>query len=315
MKNIIKYNSLILILFVLLISCEDPDAIRIPEFLDAANMRMQLDPNFTSLKADDLDNAKIVVSIFTDNQNLQEMILSVTYYNFQQDSNYTRRPIRNYNQADFDAANGAIRDVTFTSQELAELFNIPLTEMGGGDRFDFYNVTSLTNGMVFPDTVRLPGGDVLNVTPNIINSALTTSFSVGWTSYVACPTDPALYTGEYFLEQTAGPDDPFFGNPVRFTPMVVNIESLSPIERSFDCTYLTFEGIEFRFLLICDNILINFTSALSCSSGLRWANQNPPGPYNPDDDTDLIILELENMDGDCGVAAAEPLTLTLTKVQ
>lgn len=243
------------------------------------------------------------------------MELSVTYYNFQQDSNYSRRPIRNYNQADFNAANGAIRDVTLTSLELAELFGITLADMGGGDRFDFYNVTSLTNGMVFPDTINLPGGNVVNVTPNIINSALTTSFSVGWTSYVACPIDPALYTGDYYLEQTSGPDDPFFGNPVRFAPMVVNITALSPIERSFNCTYFTFDDIEFRFLLICDNVLINFMSALSCATGLRWANQTPPGPYNPNDDTDLIILELENMDNDCGLSIAEPLTLTLTKVQ
>jgi hypothetical protein len=309
------YPLIMMIIISTFISCEDPEAIRLPEIIDAANMRIQLDPEFTSLKADDLENAKIVFSLFSENTNLEEMELSVTYYNFQQDSNYSRRTIRVYKQADFDATNGAIRDVTFTSDELAELFGITVEDMGGGDRFDFFNVTSLTNGMVFPDTVNLPGGDVVNVQPNIINSALTTSFSVGWTSYVACPIDPTIYTGDYYLEQTAGPDDPFFGEPVRFAPMVVNITALSPIERSFQCTYLTFEDIEFRFLLICDNVLINYTSSLACSIGLRWANQSPPGPYNPDDDSELIILELENMDADCGVAQAEPLTLTLTKVE
>ena len=314
MKRFI-YPLLLAIGFLTITSCEDPDAIRLPEFVDAANMRIQLDPDFTSLRADDLDNARIVFSLFSENTNIEEMELIVTYYNFQQDSNYSRRPIRVYRQADFDAANGAIRDVTFTSDELAELFGITIGDMGGGDRFDFFNVTSLTNGMVFPDTVRLPGGDVVNVTPNIINSALTTSFSVGWTSYVACPIDPAIYTGEYYLEQTAGPDDPFFGNPERFAPMVVNITALSPIERTFDCTYLTFDDIEFRFLLICDNVLINFMSALACSTGLRWANQSPPGPYDPVDDSELTLLILENMDADCGIPQAEPLTLTLTKVQ
>jgi len=314
MKRFI-YPLILLISFSTFISCEDPDAIRLPEFIDAANMRIQLDPDFTSLKADDLDNAKIVFSLFSENTNLQEMVLSVTYYNFQQDSNYTRRPIRSYVQADFDATDGAIRDVTFTSQELAELFSVQLSDMGGGDRFDFFNVTSLTNGMVFPDTVSLPGGDVVNVTPNIINSSLTTSFSVGWISYVACPIDPTLYTGDYYLEQTSGPDDPFFGNPVRFAPEVVNITAPSPIERTFDCTYFTFDGTEYRFLLICGNILINQPSGVGCGTGLRWANQSPPGPYNLDQDDELIILHLENMDSDCDLAAAEPLTLTLTKVQ
>ncbi len=107
------YPLILAIGFLTITSCEDPDAIRLPEFMDAANMRIQLDPDFTSLKADDLDNAKIVFSLFSENTNLQEVVLSATYYNFQQDSNYSRRPIRIYSQSDFDATNGAIRDVTF----------------------------------------------------------------------------------------------------------------------------------------------------------------------------------------------------------
>lgn len=59
------YPLIVIVSFSTFISCEDPDAIRLPELTDGANMRIQLDPDFTSLKADDLDNAKIVFSLFT----------------------------------------------------------------------------------------------------------------------------------------------------------------------------------------------------------------------------------------------------------
>jgi hypothetical protein len=314
MKNIIKYNPLILIFIVLFISCEDPDEIRLPEFLEGVNLRIQVDPDFNTLTADDLENAKIVFSVFSENKNLQEVEISVEYFNFQQDSNYSRRPIRVYNQADLDAANGAIRDVTITSQELAELFGVTVNDMGGGDRFDFYNVTSLSNGMVFPDMVNLPGGDINNVAPSIINGP-TSSFTMGWTNYVACPIDdPTIYTGEYFIEQTSGPDDPFFGNPYRIESGVVNLVATSPIERSFELTYFTFTGIEFRFLLICGDVIINQNSGVSCSVGLIWGNQSPATAYDPVDDSELVILALENIAGDCGLPVAEPTVLTLTRI-
>jgi hypothetical protein len=188
MKNIIKYTSLIFILLLLFIGCEDPDAIRIPDFEEGANVRIVMDPEYSSLRADDLNNAKLVFSIYSENTNLDIVEISASYYNFAQDSNYSRRIVKTYTQSDFNAANGAIRDVTLTAAELANIFGVgEATDLGGGDRFDFYNVTTLTNGLVFPDTISLSTGDFLNVTPNIINSAATTSFTSSFTAYVSCP--------------------------------------------------------------------------------------------------------------------------------
>lgn len=317
MKKFLKYIAIMIFGFVILIACRDEETIRIPELTEAANVRIQLDPDYSSLRADDLDNAKLVFSVFSDNTNIQEVVLSAEYYNFAQDSSYSRMVIKTYKQSDFDAASGAIRDVTFTAADLADMFGVGnATDLGGGDRFDFYNVTTLTNGMVFPDTVSLPTGEFLNTTPNIVNSAATTSFSVGFTAYVACPISSSYGTGDYMLEQIAGPDDPFFGNPYRWTPEMVNITAVSPIERHFEGTYFTFTDRSFNFLLICGNVLVGATGGgAGCSGTLTWKSATPPGQYDPNDDSVIIIELLDNITGDCDLTPSEPLTLKLTKVQ
>ena len=206
MKNI-RLISILSISAVLLtfMSCQDDDASRFPDFIRAANMRIQLDPDYSSLNAEDIPNAKLEFSLFSENKNIESVVLSGVYYNFAMDSTFDKVELMSWTQADFDANDGAIRKVDFTSQFLADKFGLPngVNDMGGGDRFDISNVTTLTNGMVFPDSV-LQGTpqETINVTPNIVNSAATTSFSVGFTAYVACPVPSGFATGDYMLTQT-----------------------------------------------------------------------------------------------------------------
>lgn len=176
------------ILSLILYSCQKLEETRIPETEKAANVRIQLDPKYSSLRADDIPNAKIVFSVYSENTNIDQVELIAEYYNFASDSLYSRRIIRTFKQSDFDAADGAIKNITITSKDLAKTFGLAsLNEMGGGDRFDFYNITSLTNGLVFPDTILLNGNPVLNISPGVINTASTTSYTTGFTVYVACP--------------------------------------------------------------------------------------------------------------------------------
>ena len=114
-------------------SCEDQDGIRFPEFIDAAVMRIQVDPDYGSLDASDIANAKIVYSIFTENDNIESVVLSASYYNFQNDTTYERRIIREYTQTDFNAHDLSIFDEEFTSTFLAQAFGLPngTDDMGG----------------------------------------------------------------------------------------------------------------------------------------------------------------------------------------
>lgn len=312
-----KFRYLIPIIGLALIShsCSQIDQARIPDILKAANVRIQLNPNYSTLRADDISNAKIEFSVFSENKNIDQVELSAQYYNFAGDTLYARRRVKVFKQSDFDAVNGAIKNVTYTSSDLAALFGLASSnDLGGGDRFDFFNVTKLTNGLIFPDTLPLPG-ETTNLSPAIVNTSATTSFSVGFTIYVACPINPQFGTGDYMLEQISGPDDPFFGNPTRWAPEKVNITAVSPIERTFGGKYFTFD-IPFNFLLICGKVLVGTTSSgLSCGGpDLSWKSTNPPGTYNEADDKVIMIQLLDNVDGGCGLPAGEPLTLKLTKV-
>ncbi len=201
MKNL----NIFLILAVLgvvfaFISCQDQDGSRFPDFIEAANVRIQVDPDYSSLNAADIPNAKLQFSLFSENNNLQSVVLSGVYYNFANNTTSDEVELMRWTQSDFDANNGAIRNVEFTSQFLADKFGLPngIDDLGGGDRFEIHNVTTLTNGMVFPDSV-LQGTPqkTINVTPNIVNSASTTSFSVGFTAYVSCPFIAADAVGTY----------------------------------------------------------------------------------------------------------------------
>ena len=318
MKNV-KYIILLAGILMTIQSCEDQEKIRFPEFIDAANVRIQVDPDYSSLDASDIANAKLMYSVFSENINIESVVISASYYNFLNDTSYDSQELVQYTQSDFDANNGAIRDKEFTSEFLAQKFGLTggASDLGGGDRFDFTNLTTLTNGMVFPDTILSETDyETVNVTPNIINSSATTSFTVGFNAFVACPVPAGFALGDYLLEQTSGPDDPFFGNPTRWAPEIVTLTQVSAIERSFNGTYFTFENIAFNFLLICENILVGTTaSGLGCGGpGINWVGDTPPGSYDEDDDSVIIIKVLDNIDGGCGLPAAEPMTLRLTKI-
>ncbi|MBE9511794.1 MAG: hypothetical protein IMY71_13040 [Bacteroidetes bacterium] len=318
MKNI-KYLLLIIGIILAFQSCEDESKIRFPEFEDAANMRIQIDPDYSSIDASDISNAKLVFSVFSENTNIESVVISAVYYSFQNDSTTDPVEVLSLTQSDFNAANGAIRDREFTAQFLAEKFGLPggISDLGGGDRFDFFNVTTLTNGMVFPDTILSETDhETVNVTPNIINSSGTTSFTVGFTAYVACPVPNGFATGDYMFEQIAGPADPWFGEATRWKSEVVTLTQVSPIERTFNGTYLIWDGRAFNFLLICGNVLVGHQgTGIGCGGpGLNFTGATPPGTYDQLDDSLILIEIIENVDGDCGVPTAEPMTLRLTKI-
>ena len=318
MKNI-KYLILIVGLVLAFQSCEDESKIRFPEFEDAANMRIQIDPDYSSIDASDISNGKLVFSVFSENTNIESVVISSVYYSFQNDSTTAPVEVLSLSQSDFNAADGEIRNREFTAQFLAEKFGLPggSGDLSGGDRFDFFNVTTLTNGMVFPDTILSETDhETVNVTPNIINSAGTSSFSVGFTAYVACSVPDGYALGDYMFEQIAGPDDPFFGNPTRWANEVVTLTQESPIERTFKGTYLTFDNVDFNFLLICGNVLVGTQgTGIGCGGpGFNFTGATPPGNYDDLDDSVIIIEVIDNIDGGCGTTPVEPMTLRLTKI-
>ena len=197
MKNTIKHSLLIIILLGLFISCEDPDAIRIPEFKDAVNVRVVIDPDYTFLDFSDLESAKLVFDAYTENTDLQSAVFYISYYNLSTDSTYAEVPI--------EFTEFPTQHYEYTAAELAEIFNLPggIDDLGGGDSFNFRTVAVTAEGLTYPDTVLvgLPQ-ETLNVTPNIINAAATTSFTSNFVVFVSCPfiVDDAVGTYEVVVD-------------------------------------------------------------------------------------------------------------------
>lgn len=202
MKNLFKY--IFLGLLIPLFACEDDDVVRFPEFQEGATMRIQVDPEFAALNAADIPNAKLRFSVFTVNDNIETVTLYGEYYSFANDSTYDQVELIQWTQEDFDEE-GAIRNVEFTSQFLAEKFNLEngINDLGGGDRFDIINITELTDGRVFPDTVlKDTPYEARNVEAGILVGE-TSSFSDGFTAFVSCPfiQDDAVGTYQVVVDE------------------------------------------------------------------------------------------------------------------
>jgi hypothetical protein len=208
--------------------------------------------------------------------------------------------LKTYTQTDLDSNAGAIRDETFTSDQLAVIIGkTNNSDLNGGDRFVFSNKTTLTDGRIYPSTT-VNGNS--NVSTSIQNNSATESFSVGWTTYVACPIN-ANFSGDYDLspEICSIVYDDGAGNPLNGTGPgpggitgPVKLTSLGrPIYSMTGFTMFGFTNRTINILLVCDAVLVpNQIPGLSCGAGgsvLMNTAVSGVGIYDPDDNSTLQI--------------------------
>ncbi len=305
----LKYLLLIPGIFLMIQSCEDQGDTRFPEFQEAANVRIQVSQDYSFLDASDITNAKFVYSVFSENKNIEYVIISAEYYNFENDTTYGKREIKRYTQADFDANDGSIFDEEFTAQFLAEEFGLPngANDLGGGDLFNFDNLTKLTNGMQFPDTILAETPyETVNVTPNILLSAATTSFTATFFTFVGCPS---TLEGTYTTVTNAQSTDDCCPDPV-VVESEVTITRTGPVNyqltnfaagtysywycSSYDLCEDTFNGLGADLLDICGNVQL--------AAGYWGSN----GTGTVDPVTGVITISWGNVFGDAGVTVYTP---------
>lgn len=225
MKLLYKYIS-VLVLGLLILSCEDEDTLRIPqEFGKGPNVRIVVDPNNSFINVEDFSGSKLVYDLYSESKNLDKIELLVAY---NEDGVFVDTVvIKSYTQADINAANGVLKGEQVSSQELASAFGVDVTDIAGGDYFVFINRTTMDDGTVYPSVTV--GGN-LNITPNIINSSNTTSFTSGFTVYAGCPSPKedieGTYTAEIVTQDSGG--NPPFGLPDTNTLTGVTITWVGP---------------------------------------------------------------------------------------
>lgn len=313
MKNF-RYIPTILILSVVVIisACRDDEAVRVPEVMNAANVRIQIDPERSYFDFQDIDNAYLAYDVYTENTDIETIEISFQYVNSVAGDTTDSQVIKTYTQADF--SNGVISDQQITANELTAALGITTGDLAGGDQFLFLNRTTLTDGRVYPsptvDTYQSVPADVRLASP-------TTSFTTVFDAIVGCPT-AAPFTGTYELEQVSGPSDVFNGDPYVFSPGEVTIEETNPIGRTFNSGY--FEGAVYpfdtnlTFTLLCGEIIVSpIDTGIGCGGPTFTYQSVGSNPYDPADDSEIVINLMQNITGACGVTANEPLTIKLTK--
>ncbi|HFA47433.1 MAG TPA: hypothetical protein ENJ95_00290 [Bacteroidetes bacterium] len=313
----LKYLSVFLVAAMLLpfSSCVDDadDGGRFPDLQEAANMRIVVDQDFSSINADDPASAKVVMDFFSENlADIEKVDLLVDFFDFSEGTTTAKTFLKNVPLSSF--SDGVMRKFEISFAEFKAALGLEDADFDGLDQINIYNETTMKDGRVYPSNIVINQNvTVNNVTPNIQNSAATTSFTSKITVFVQCPLPDGFATGKYMVEQTAGPSDPFFGNPTRWAAEEVTLEATGPINRAFKGTYLTFTGIQFNFVVTCGTLVVPKGSAgLGCGgAGLNWVQE---GVNSYVDDTEFTITILDNSDGDCGIPTAEPLTLKLTKL-
>jgi hypothetical protein len=314
--KVIKYFTLLLMggLLIQMTSCidEDKEGGRFPDFLEAVNMRIVADPDFSSINADDPGSAKVLLNFYSENvEDVESIELSVDFFDFSEGTTSDKVFLKNVPVANFSG--GVLRGFELPLSDFKTALGLQDSDFNGLDQVTIYNKTTMKDGRVYPSTITVNDTtSFVNVTPNILNSSATTSFTTTVTIFVQCPVPADFATGKYRVEQTEGPDDPFFGNPTRWATEEVTIVNTGPINRSFMGTYLTFPNRTFNFIVTCGSLVVPKTGAgLGCDGTLSWVSD---GADSYTGDAEFTIHLLDNVDGDCGIPAGEPLTLKLTKL-
>jgi hypothetical protein len=317
MKNLNQYIlkfGIFLVLFGF-VSCEDEEVIRIPEAEKIVNLRIQRD--VTSFDSTD-PNAAVELTMYTESTNISTVEMFVSHFYLvdnEEGDQYKIGSTLNGNEIGNDGSTV----LNFTLVELtAAMGEIP-ADLAGGDAVNIYSIVTLTDGSVYPDTVRANADlEFINVSPTIINASATSSFSPKLVFPILCEMPETFGSGIYLFEVIEG-DNLQFGIPTFDDPALVEITATSSTERTFQIGYLTgfgFGTTAFNFTFACNAILLEPTGAgLGCGGGgLAWdLNKNDVGTFDITDDSEFTISILHNIFGDCGIAADDPIKFRLTR--
>ncbi len=306
--------TLLVLPMVMLVSCEDEDKVRIPEFDIATNFRIVRDVN--SFDSTD-PNAGVKLTIYSESDNINIVNMYVSHFSFTANAETDQFALTELQGNNI--TNDGSTQLSFSLSELVEPIGLVPSDLAGGDAVNIYSIVTLDDGRVYPDTIKATTDQqFLNVTPNIINSSASTSFSPRLTFPIICELDPSFGTGEYLFEVIEG-NNTGFGIPIFASSTTVTIEATSSTGRTFEVPY--FAGFGFtsnvNFNFACNITLVPLTaSGLGCTGTLAWdMNPNDPGTFDINDDSEFTISIIHDVLLDCGgsVPDNQPIKFRLTK--
>jgi len=318
MKKTIKYIILLSLTLpmMMLLSCEDEEKIRVPDFDIATNFRISRD--VASFDSTD-PNAGVNLTMYSESNNIQVVEMFVSHFSLIDNAESNQFPLATLNGSDI--TNDGSTQRSFSLIDLTAAMNKTPADLAGGDIVNLYSIVTLTDGRVYPDTVKANADqEFLNVTPTIVNSSATTSFSPKLTFPILCDMPATFGTGTYLFEVIEGENiEGFAGTTIFDEDVLVEITSTSNTGRVFTVGYLSAFGfttdIEFDFA--CNVILLDPTAAgVGCGFSITWnLNTTNPGTFDITDDSQYTISMVHNDNGSCApqVPQGDIYTFRLTK--
>lgn len=324
MKNIANKIFITACILAFSIACRDEDAVRVPEFKNAPNLRMQLRPENSYFNFATISEAKLVYDLYSENYDEIESV--EISFRYQRNGNPTCANggcigplvVKTYSASDLAAAQGIMIGEEITIQDVTTLIGLNTSELTGGDQFFFVNKTTMKDGRVYP-TATIGANDNI---PGIYDTP-GASFTASFAAIVGCPLVDA-FTGNYRIEQVTG-DVNWNGAPTQpiFAPIgTAALTAVNPITRSINVTYLGFTARPLSFILLCNNVVLpTQTSGLACSgANINWTTTNigtvggALATFDPTDDSVILLEFVDNPSLACGATTAFRTVLRLTKL-
>lgn len=320
MKKII---TTFLVIVTALFACEEES--RIPTFLNAPNVRLQLHPANSYFNFSDINTAKLVYDLYSENFNeIESVQLSFMY---QKNGNPTCANkgctgpfiVKTYTAADLTGSNGVMTAEEITIQDVATIMGLTPADFTGGDQLFFTNTTTMKDGRVYP-SVTVGTNDNVPAIYDQPGASYTASFA----AIVGCPLSD-VFTGNFKVEQIAGDANWNTGSGPAFgTIASASVTSLNPITRTVSLTYLGFTGRPFNFILLCDQVIVPTQgSGLSCGGGtptITWSSTGIDalggslGTYTATEDNTFDVSFVDNI-APVGCAAFDTNGPTVTTLR
>ena len=203
---------------VVLISCEDEDRIRIPEYKTAANMRLVVDPEHVQINYQSVSTDYFAFDAYSENKDIDKVEFTVQYKE-------SMKLFRTLGQSDFSTGKARIE---LHASEFADLFGVPgFADGSRGGNFTIRPFVYLTDGRIYPDYVVVSAQDsFLNVGTGPLGAA-NGAFTFKINTLITCA--PVDISGTYVVVSSKGTStDGCCPGEVEVSGDIVQVDATSP---------------------------------------------------------------------------------------
>ena len=191
MKQIL-FSLLIAATTVMILACEEQEKFGIDQSDKAFNLRMAPDKNSFDISVGD---PQINFTLYSDTRSIEKITFMVELLQFGTGGPTPRAVLKEIPGSTFGS--NPSTSVALKLSDFVSAVGLTLGDLAGGDEFTLYNVVTMNDGRVYPDTLKFGDEEFVNVENSFFTSAGSTSFTSQISFPVLCPFVAADAAGTY----------------------------------------------------------------------------------------------------------------------